>query len=105
VLGLLSHASLDKLSAPAGYAHKTLMRAVQVSVETLDQPAHCRYLALAVLLEDMPVHRAIQQVLWNADESECLETAERFVSLSLAQRDEDMGGIRLHDVQLDYIRA
>jgi hypothetical protein len=64
-----------------------------------------RYLALAVLLEDMPIHPTIQQVLWNADEGDCLETADQFVSLSLAQRDEDGGGIRLHDLQYDYIRA
>jgi WD40 repeat protein len=105
VLGLLRQASLDKLSAPAGYAHKTLMRAIQVSVEALDERARARYLALAVLPEDMPVHPAIQQVLWNADELDCLETAERFVSLSLAQRDQETGGIRLHDLQMDYIRA
>jgi WD40 repeat protein len=105
VLGLLRQASLDKLSAPAGYAHKTLMRAIQVSVEALDERARARYYALAVLLEDMPVHPAIQQVLWNADEFDCLETAEHFVSLSLAQRDQESGGIRLHDLQMDYIRA
>jgi hypothetical protein len=103
--GLLRRASLDKLSAPAGYPHKTLMRAIQVSVEALDQRARDRYLALAVLLAGTPVHPAIQRALWNADEGECLETAEQFVSLSLAQRDEDGGAIRLHDLQFDYIRA
>jgi hypothetical protein len=104
VLALLRQTSLDKLSAPAGYAHKTLTRAIQVSVEALDARARDRYLALAVLLEDMPAHPAIQQVLWNADEFECIETAEQFVSFSLAQRDQETGGIRLHDLQLDYIR-
>ena len=74
-------------------------------MEALDPRARERYLALAVLLEDMPVHPVIQQVLWDAEELDCLETAEQFVSLSLAQRDEDTGGIRLHDLQLDYIRA
>jgi WD40 repeat protein len=105
ILGLLRQARLDKLSAPQGYAHKTLMRAIQVSVEALDERARARYLALAVLLEDMPVHPAIQQVLWNADDLDCLETAEQFVNLSLAQRDQETGGIRLHDLQMDYIRA
>lgn len=76
-----------------------------MSVEALDDRARARYLALAVLLEDMAAHPAVQQVLWDADEFECLETAEQFVSLSLAQRDDASGGIRLHDLQLDYIRA
>src|SRR5262249_7159919 len=105
VVGLLRQASWEKVSAPAGYAHKTLIRAIQVSVEALDERARERYYALAVLLEDMAVHPAIQQVLWNAGEGECVEMAEQLVSLSLAQRDGDTVGIRLHDLQLDYIRA
>src|SRR5256885_5707005 len=47
----------------------------------------------------------IQQSLWVKDASEAAETAERFVSLSLAQRDADGQSIRLHDLQLDFIRA
>jgi WD40 repeat protein len=105
VLGLLRRADLDKFAAPVGFAHKTLMRAIQVSVEALDERARERYLALAVMLEDMPVHPAIQRALWGADESECVESAEQFVSLSLAHRDEPTGGIRLHDLQLDFVRA
>lgn len=88
-----------------GYPHADLLRAIQVSVDALDPKARERYLALAVLLEDMRVHPAIQELLWDADELDSLDTAERFVSLSLAQRDGDDGGIRLHDLQLDYLRA
>jgi len=39
------------------------------------------------------------------DEAEVAETAEQFVGLSLTQRDEPVGSIRLHDLQLDYVRA
>jgi len=39
------------------------------------------------------------------DENQAAETAEQFVSLSLAQRDQPEGSIRLHDLQLDYVRA
>jgi WD40 repeat protein len=76
-----------------------------VSVEALDPIARERYLALAVLLEDMSAHHTIQQTLWNVDEGEALETTEQFVSLSLAQRDGDSGAVRVHDLQLDYVRA
>lgn len=82
-----------------------ILRATQVSVEALPPVERERYLALAVLLEDMPAHPIIQQSLWDVDRFEALETAERFVSLSLAERDGDSGGIRLHDLQLDYVRA
>jgi WD40 repeat protein len=105
VLDLLGKADLEKIKAQfPEYPHSSLFRAIQVSVDALGPIAHERYLALAVLLEDMPAHHTIQQTLWNVDEGEALETAEQFVSLSLAQRDGDSGAIRLHDLQLDYVR-
>ena len=111
VRNLLRHADLAKIKAQfPDYPHTDLLRAIQVSVEALDPKARERYLALAVLLEDMPIHPAIQQTLWGVDEGEALETAEQFVSLSLAQRDGaqrdgETPSIRLHDLQLDYVRA
>jgi WD40 repeat protein len=112
---LLRRADLAKIKAQfPNYPHTDLLRAIQVSVEALDPKARDRYLALAVLLEDMPIHPVVQQTLWGVGEQEVLETAERFVDLSLAQRvvvEEEAnrrgegGGIRLHDLQLDYIRA
>jgi hypothetical protein len=106
VLALLRRADLAKIRAQFPfYAHADLLGAVQVSVEALDAIARKRYVALAVLLEDMPAAPVVQQTLWNVDEGEAIETAEQFVSLSLAQREADGGGIRLHDLQLDYLRA
>jgi len=103
---LLRRADLAKIRAQfPDYPHTDLLRAIQVSAEALDPKARQRYLALAVLLEDMPIPPAIQQTLWGVDEWEALETAEQFVSLSLAQRDAETGSIRLHDLQLDYVRA
>ena len=47
----------------------------------------------------------MQQCISGVDESEASETAEQFLALSLAQRDQPEGSIRLHDLQLDYVRA
>ena len=108
VLGHLRRADLAKIKARFPEPHTTLFRAIQVSFEALrdeDPVAAQRYLALAVMLEDMAVAPAVQQTLWNVDEAEALETADRFVGLSLAQRDAAGEGIRLHDLQLDYVRA
>ncbi|HUI43521.1 MAG TPA: NB-ARC domain-containing protein, partial [Terriglobia bacterium] len=113
---LLRNADLEKIKAQfPDYPHASLIRAIQVSVDALEPEARARYLGLAVLLEDMPIAPGIQQTLWGADEFEALDTAEQFVSLSLAQRaapqadqvqpDGEFGGIRLHDLQLDYVRA
>ena len=106
VLDLLRNADLARIKAQfPKYPHTDLLRALQVSVEALDSESRNRYLTLAVLLEDMPVPPPIQQVLWDTDEYGALETAEQFIGRSLAQRDGDEGGIRLHDLQLDYVRA
>jgi WD40 repeat protein len=106
VVSLLRSADLEKIKAQfPDYPHTDLLRAVQVSVDALDAKARQRYLALAVLLEDVPIHPVVQQTLWGADEVDALETAEQFASLSLAQRVGDSGSIRLHDLQHDYVRA
>ena len=103
---VLRNADLGKISSEfPDYPYSNLLAAIQVSVDELDATMRERYLALAVLLEDMPASPVIQQCLWKVDEYEAAETAERLVSLSLAQRDGANGGIRLHDLQLDYVRA
>ena len=102
----LRNAELGRITAHfPDYPYRSLLVALQVSVDALDATTRERYLALAVLLEDMPVLPAIQQWLWNVGQSEAVETAEKLLGLSLAQRDRDEGSIRLHDLQLDYVRA
>jgi hypothetical protein len=106
VLGLLRRSDLAKIPAQIPfYPHADLMRTIQVRVDALEAPARRHYLALAVLLDDMPAPPAVQQALWGVNASKALETAEQFVSLSLAQHDADGRGIRLHDLQLDWVRA
>ena len=106
VYNLLRNADLSKIRAQfPEYPHTDLLRAIQISVDALTPKARKLYLALAVLLDGMPVHALVQQVLWNANELEALDIAEQFVNLSLAQRETDGCSIRLHDLQLDYIRA
>jgi WD40 repeat protein len=108
VLAHLRHADLTQIKSRFPEPHTTLFRAIQVSFEALreeDPAAAQRYLALAVMLEDMAVAPAVQQTLWNVGEAEALETADQFIGLSLAQRDAASEGIRLHDLQLDYVRA
>jgi hypothetical protein len=104
VLNVLRKADIARIEIQLpGYPHANLMRAIQVSVDALDGIARERYLAFAALLEDMVISPSIQQTLWKTDKPDALQTAEQFISLSLAQRDGD--DIRVHDLQLDYIRA
>jgi WD40 repeat protein len=103
---LLRKADLDKIAMDfPGYRYPNLLSALQVSVNELDPVIRERYLGLSVLLEDMSILPIIQQCLWNVDEFEATETAAQLLSLSLAQPDSTEGSIRLHDLQLDYVRA
>jgi hypothetical protein len=82
---LLRRADLARIRAELPfYAHTDVLRAIQVSVDALEASARRRYVALAVLLDDMPAPPAVQQTLWGGDAGQALETAEQFVSLSLA---------------------
>jgi hypothetical protein len=77
VLKHVRQTDLGKIRAQfPDYPHTDLLRALQVSVEALEQTARPRYVALAVMLEDMPVHPVLQQTLWNVDAGEAQETAE-----------------------------
>jgi WD40 repeat protein len=103
---LLRNADLGKISAQfPDYPYPSLLAAIQVSINELDATTRERYVALAVLIEDMSASPAIQRCLWKVDEYEAAEIAGRLVNLSLAQRDGTDGGIRLHDLQLDYVRT
>jgi hypothetical protein len=47
----------------------------------------------------------ILQMLWDVSESEARRISRQLVDRSLAHRDEGDESIRLHDLQLDYVRA
>ena len=110
-LNILRSADLAKIKAQfPGYPHPNLFMAIKASVDALEPADRERYYALAVLIEEMFAARVIQQTLWGIDgrgmtAEEATETAEKFINLSLAQRDADGQSIRLHDLQLDYVRA
>ena len=106
VLDLLRNADLEKIKTQfPDYPYTDLLRAIQVSVDSLDEQIKERYLALAVLMEDMPAAPIVQQTLWGVDKAEAADTSSQLVGLSLAQPDGDGSALRLHDLQLDYVRA
>jgi WD40 repeat protein len=105
-LDILRGADLNRIQAQfPDYPYPTLFRAIEASVEELDAATRERYLALAVLLDNMPAHPDVQQELWLTDEGDAAETAERLIDLSLAQREPDGVSIQLHGLQMDYLRS
>lgn len=89
---------------PANYAYETLHASIAVSVDALYPDDKVRYLRLAVLLEDMRAPERLLQALWGGEERDVRRVARLFVDRSLARRDAG-NNIRLHDLQLDYIRG
>ena len=70
VLEHLRNADLDKIKAQfPDYPYTDVLRAIQVSVDSLDETSRARYLALAVLLEEMAAAPPVQQCLWGVDEN------------------------------------
>ena len=90
---------------PSG--QKSFFKSLAVSVEALPPQMQERYLKLAVLLEDVPAPLVVLQTLWKVNEAEVRRTARYFVNRSLAtwEAGETARGIKLHDLQLDYVRA
>jgi hypothetical protein len=104
----LRRADVSLIEGDVGeYQHPSFSRAIQVSLEALEKRSPQdkeRYLALAVMLEDMEAPIQVLSALWGLGDFETLRTAQRLVNLSLAQRDGPEKSLRLHDLQLHYLR-
>ena len=99
----LKEAKLRYIKHAAGYEYETLHASIAVSVDALDSAAKQAYLQLAVLLEDMPAPESLLQELWGGAPEDVHRLARQLVDRSLAGRDAE-GSLRLHDLQLDYLR-
>ncbi len=105
-LEVFRQADLEKIKAAfPDYPYPNLFVAIEASVEALESEERERYRELAVLVEEMAASRMLQRTLWGTNEGEAAETAEKFVSLSLAQREANGESIRLHDLQLKYVHG
>jgi len=104
-LTLLCKADLSAIEDQLPEGQQSFFKAVEVSFQSLKPGMQERYKELAVLLEDMPAPPPILQMLWNVDRDEAVRIARLLIDRSLAQLDNASKGIRLHDLQLDYVRA
>jgi WD40 repeat protein len=104
-LQLMRESDLSAIQEQLPPGQDSFFKAVEVSFQTLKPDMQQRYKALAVLLEDMAAPLPILETLWNVNEAEARRISRQFVDRSLAQRDGGEESIRLHDLQLDYVRA
>lgn len=104
-LDLLRNADLSAIEEQLPEGQDSFFKAVEVSFQSLKPEMQGRYEALAVLVEDMAAPLPLLRMLWDVSDSEARRIGRQLVDRSLAQRAGADGGIRLHDLQLDYVRA
>ena len=104
-LALLRSADLSAIQEQLPPGQESFFKAVEVSFKSLAPEMQERYKALAVLPEDIAVPLPILETLWAVSGAEARRISRHLVDRSLAQREEESGLIRLHDLQLDYVRA
>ena len=104
VLHKLQNADLDRIrqSFPE-YPHPDLLRAIDVSMEALDEDLRGLYLDFALFPEDCPIPEVTVQLVWRLNQYDTEDAIDRLVELSLATRDEQKR-LRVHDLLLDYLR-
>jgi WD40 repeat protein len=105
VLQKLRNADLDRIrqSFPE-YPHTDLLRAIEISMDALDDVLRRRYLDFAVFPEDCAIPEAAVGTLWKLDKYDVADSVDQLVDLSLATRDTDRR-LRIHDLLLDYLRS
>jgi len=104
-LDALNKADVSAIQEMLPDGQQSFFKAIEVSFKALAPQMQERYQVLAVLPEDMAVPLSILQALWNVNEAEARRCSRLLVDRSMAQREDAHEGIRLHDLQLDYVRA
>ncbi|HYV47836.1 MAG TPA: NB-ARC domain-containing protein [Myxococcaceae bacterium] len=109
LLAQLQKADLAYLAAalPDYSEHRSMLAAIEVSVEELPEDVRRRFLDFGVFAEDTAVPERVLQLLWKSDGVELAaaqSTVDALVDRSLVRRD-DKGRLTLHDLQHDYVRA
>jgi hypothetical protein len=101
----LKRADLSAIESALPDGQTSFFRAISVSVGALRSEMRDRYAALAVPLEDAEAPLTILQTLWQVDAGVARLTAKHLAERSLAEWDATSFALRLHDLQLDYIRT
>ena len=101
----LKRADLSAIESALPEGQTSFFRAVSVSVEALKPIMRDRYAALAVLLEDVETPLPILETLWRVDAEAARLTGRHLAARSLAEWSATASALRLHDLQLDYVRA
>jgi tetratricopeptide (TPR) repeat protein len=107
VLQRLQNADIGKIKQDfPNYPYPDLLRSIEVSVEALEANTRQRYYDFAVFPDDVDIPEVVLHTWWAAqgiDELDTDDILDLLVDRSLLRRNEK-GELRLHDLQVDYVR-
>lgn len=107
LLHKLQNADLGKIRYQfPEYPYPDLLKAIQVSIDALEQEVRIRYLEFAIFPEDVAIPEATLRTFWEPeglDEYDTQDIIDVLVERSLARRSAN-GDLSLHDLQYDYVR-
>ena len=104
VLARLRAADLDRVGHKfSNYEHRTLLRAIDVSLDGLDRDQRDRYHELAVFSAAAEVPRSAVEALWAPQGCASTDSGEllRLLASRSLLRHSDEGHVSLHDLQYD----
>ena len=107
VLHKLRSGDLDKIARQfPNYPYPNLFRAIEVSVQALEEQVRQRYLDFAVFPEHYPLPQGVFRTLWSGeglDEYDTQDVLDILIDRALVQRDAK-GCVTLHALQFDFVR-
>jgi hypothetical protein len=103
------HTALDKRGAgafdrrDAEERNQAIAKSVGISLDLLEPDERQHYAELAIFPEDVGIPLVTIGQMWELDEFDTEEVAQRLAELSLLRLDLERGIIRLHDVMRAYV--
>ncbi|HEY6345986.1 MAG TPA: NB-ARC domain-containing protein [Bryobacteraceae bacterium] len=87
----------------ADQRHRTISSVLEVSLDLLDAAGRERLAALSIFPEDVAIPLAAAASVWQLDEDDSEDLAQRMARLSLLKLDLERSVLRLHDVMRDWL--
>jgi hypothetical protein len=88
-----------------GVSRLPISRVIETSLEMLDQDSRRRFAELSIFPEDTAIPSAAAGSVWQLDEFDTEDLAQRLTRLSLLKLDLQRGAMRLHDVMRSWLGA
>ncbi len=106
LLAIIERKGVRALEDPtAERRHRTISDVLEVSLELLGDAGRRRLAELSIFPEDVAIPLAAAASVWELDEFDAEDLAQRLARLSLLRLDLERGVLRLHDVMRSWLAS